>query len=139
MLIAGTLSIAAFPCNISDNGSSSVILELEVRVLAEDVSVQVPDAIHFDIGHLDGLRSSWPRVEYQERCQKRNVWPPTDHHHCFYIKSHQDIQSFSSRYIDCAKGLIWVSSRFREIIRSSIVLNLTMLSGGQSSSIRVAI
>ena len=100
--IAGTLFIAAFPCDIGYNGSLSVIVELEFRVVAGDGSEQVPDALYFDSGHPDGLRSSWPRVERQERGRKRNGWPPTDHHHCFYMKCHQDIQGISSRYIDSA-------------------------------------
>ena len=71
--IAGTLSIAAFLCDIGDNGSLPVIVELEFRVVTQDGSVQVPDALHFNIGHPDGLRSSWPRVERQKRGRKRNM------------------------------------------------------------------
>ena len=85
--IAGTLSIAAFPCDIGDNGLLPVIVELAFLVVVEDGSVQVPGALYFDFGIQDGFRSSLRRVECQKRGRERSGWRSTDPHHCLYIMS----------------------------------------------------
>ena len=85
--IAGTLSIAAFPCDIGDNGSLPVIVELAFLVVVEDGSVQVPGDLYFDFGIQDGFRSSLRRVECQKRGRERSGWRSTDPHHCLYIMS----------------------------------------------------
>ena len=85
--IAGTLSIAAFPVDIGDNVSLSVIVELTFLVVVEDGSVEVPHTLYFDLGPQDGFMSSWRRAECQKRALKRSGWRSTDPHHCFYTMS----------------------------------------------------
>ena len=84
---AGTLSIAAFPCDIGDIGSLSVIVELTFLVVVGDGSVQVPCAVKFDIGLQEGFRSLWWPVECQKRGRERSGWRSTDPHHCFHVMS----------------------------------------------------
>ena len=85
--IAGTLSIAPFPCDIGDGSSLSVIVELIILLVVEDGSVQVPGALYFDIGHQDGFRSPWRSVECQKRGRERSGRHSTDLHHCCHMMS----------------------------------------------------